>query len=95
MHNRFSKAITARIPPAVGIVYQIDQAITVFEMFADGRLRRGLDGGFVGGFIHDNTASRCTESRKKGVVQVMVDLGKTVRSSKSRELGFGGVTEPT
>ena len=42
-----------------------------------------------GEFIHNDIASRCTEARKEGVVQVMVDLGKTVRSPKSRKLGFG------
>ena len=41
-----------------------------------------------GEFIHNDIASRCTEARKEGVVQVMVDLGKTVRSPKSRKLGL-------
>ena len=47
-----------------------------------------------GRFIHDNIASRCTEARKEGVVQVMVDLGRSVRSPKSRKLEFGRVMEP-
>ena len=47
-----------------------------------------------GRLIHDNITSRCTEAHKEGVVQVIVDLGKTVRSPKSRKLEFGRVMEP-
>ena len=47
-----------------------------------------------GGFVHDNIASQCTEARKWGVVQVMVNLEKTVWSLKSRKLGFDSVMEP-
>ena len=40
------------------------------------------------GYIHDDIVSRCTDARKWGVVKVMVELGKTMRSSKSRKLGL-------
>ena len=42
-------------------------------------------------FIHNDIASRCTEARNEGVVQVMLDLEKTARS---RKLGFGCVIKP-
>ena len=73
---------------------QTDQAITAFETFADGRLRRRLDGGFVWWIHPYDIASRCTEACKEGAVQVLMDLGKTVRSPKSRKLEFGRVMEP-
>ena len=41
-----------------------------------------------GGFIHNDIASRFTKARKEGVVEFIVDLGKTMRSSKSRKLGL-------
>ena len=47
-----------------------------------------------GRLIHDNITSRCTEAHKEGVVQVIVALGKTVRSLKPRKLGFHCVMEP-
>ena len=46
-----------------------------------------------GGSIHDDIAGWCKEPRK-GAVQVMVDLEKTVRSRKPRKLGFGRVMKP-
>ena len=59
-----------------------------------GTCEEGWMAAWFSAFIHDNIANRCTEARKEGVVQVMVNLGKMVRSLRSKKLGFGCVMEP-